>query len=375
MKAYFADPKRQIAALKPLLGSRQDLPAVRNYLFEAAPEGLFITATDLEVGLSVYHPAQVTRPGKAIVPESVVDLLEGEEVMTLAVEEQALSVQCGGFTRRCPFLSPEEFPELPSPNGNGNVFLSPDALGQLLGVGRFLAGGEDPRAIDSLQVKWAPGEDGKARVTATGTDGFKLCRTSVSGRSDGAGAALLTRRALAALNTLVDRAGEEPVKLWVAGDKLFASAGKDWLWASLRIGRYPDVSEILKVVKNTKISGSVEFKAFSKGVDRSLLAVKEEKAKTAHNAMLTVEPGKLSISFSSQEAGSGEALIPFQTDSAEKMTIPYNLNVLDNVLSGLRALDKNLETCQVSLSSPTSPMAISAATSQGPVLALVMPVA
>ena len=72
------------------------------------------------------------------------DLLEGEEVMTLAVEEQALSVRCGGFTRRCPFLSPDEFPVLPSPNGNGNVYLSPDALDQLLGVGRFLAGGDDP---------------------------------------------------------------------------------------------------------------------------------------------------------------------------------------------------------------------------------------
>ncbi len=29
MKAYFADPKRQIAALKPLLGSRSDLQIVR----------------------------------------------------------------------------------------------------------------------------------------------------------------------------------------------------------------------------------------------------------------------------------------------------------------------------------------------------------
>ena len=39
MKAYFTDPKRQIVALKPLLGSRQDLPVVRHYLFEAVPEG------------------------------------------------------------------------------------------------------------------------------------------------------------------------------------------------------------------------------------------------------------------------------------------------------------------------------------------------
>ena len=63
MKAYFSDPKRQLAALKPLLGSRQDLWALRHYLFEAVPEGLTITVTDLEVGLRVLPPGPGDPPG------------------------------------------------------------------------------------------------------------------------------------------------------------------------------------------------------------------------------------------------------------------------------------------------------------------------
>ena len=91
--------------------------------------------------------------------------------------------------------------------------------------------------------------------------------------------------------------------------------------------------------------------------------------------MLTLEPGKLCIAFSSQEAGSGEAVIPFQGEVPESMSAPFNLHVLSDVLSGMRAVYKGLETCQVSLTGPASPMILGARAAQGPLLALVMPVA
>jgi DNA polymerase III sliding clamp (beta) subunit (PCNA family) len=174
---------------------------------------------------------------------------------------------------------------------------------------------------------------------------------------------------------LVARAEEDPITLTISGDKLFASAGKDRLWASLRTGAYPDLSEILKVVKAARVTGEVEFKAFQKGIERALLALKEEKDKASHKARLTLEPGKLCIVFSSQEAGSGEAVIPLQGEVQESMSMPFNLHVLSDVLSGLRAVNKDLETCQVSLTGPTSPMILGARAAQGPLLALVMPVA
>ncbi len=375
MKAYFTDPRKQIAALKPLLGSRKELPTLRHYLFETVPEGLYVTATDLEVGLQIYHPAQVTSLGKAIVPESVVDLLEDEEVMKLSIEEKALSVRSGDFSRKCPLIEVEEYPIPPESKGEGGIELTPEALDQLLGAARFLSGGDEARPIDAVQLKWAPGEDGQARITATGTDGYKLFRSTVTGKSAEVGSALLTRRAISALKLLNNRAGEENITLTASQEKLFAWAGQDRLWASQLTGTYPDLSEILKIVKMAKITGSVDFKAFQKGVERSLLALKEEKGQTSHNAQLTVEPGKLCIAFSSQEAGSGEAVIPFQSDAQEKMTIPYNLNILNEVLNGLRAAAKGVETVQLSLAAPASPMILKAAAKYGPVLTLVMPVA
>jgi DNA polymerase III sliding clamp (beta) subunit (PCNA family) len=269
----------------------------------------------------------------------------------------------------------EEYPTPPEPKGEGGIELAPEALDQLLGAARFLSGGDEARPIDAVQLKWAPGEDGQARITATGTDGYKLFRSTVTGKSAEVGSALLTRRAIAALKLLINRAGEETITLTASQEKLFASVDKDRLWASQLTGTYPDLSEILKVVRAAKITGSVECKAFQKGVERSLLALKEEKGQTAQNALLTVESGRLCIAFSSQEAGSGEAVIPFQSDSQEKMTIPYHLNILNEVLNGLRAATKGVETLQLSLATPASPMILKAAAKHGPVLALVMPVA
>lgn len=373
MKVYFSDPKRQSAALKSLLGSRTSLPSVRHFLFEAEPEGLYVTATDLEVGLRIFHPAQVSKPGRAIVPESVVDLLEGEEVMTLSLSDKGLSVRCGGFSRQCPILDPADFPTIPTLPVESGVQLTPAALDQLLGAGRFISG-EDTRAIDAVQLKWT-GTEGGGKVTATATDGFKLCRSTVKGESSTAGAALVTRRGVAALDILTARVGDDPVTLSVSGEKLFAVRGKDRLWASLRTGNYPDVSEILKSSQSAKVSGTVEFKVFHKSVERSLKALLDEKDRKGANALLTAGAGQIKIAFSAQEAGTGEAVLPFQNDGAEPVSVPYNLPVLADVLSGLRSISKSLEICQISLNGPGSPMVIGAAAEHGPVLVLIMPVA
>jgi DNA polymerase III subunit beta len=369
MKVYFSDPRRQLAALKPLLGSRANIQAVRHFLFEAEPEGLYVTATDLEVGLRIYHPAQVVTPGKAIVPVSVVDLLEGEDVMSLHLTGKALSVQCGGFSRACPILDPDEFPISPGIESDNPVSIQPGALEQLLGIVRFTSS-DDSRVIDALQIKWSPG-----KVTATGTDGFKLCRSTVQGESQADGRALVTRRTVAALAVLAQRAGDEPLTLSASGEKFAAQAGRDRLWASQRTGRYPDVSELLKTAQSAEVTGQVEFRAFQKCVERSLKALLDEKDRKGANARLTAGRGRLTIAFEAPEVGSGEAHLPFTNDGAESLSATFNLDILENVLSGLRSVHKGLESCQLSLAGPASPMVLGAAAEHGPVLALVMPVA
>jgi DNA polymerase III sliding clamp (beta) subunit (PCNA family) len=373
MKVYFSDPKRQIAALKPFLGNRANLPPVRSFLFEAEPEGLYITATDQEVGLRVYHSAQVVKTGKVIVPESVVDLLDEEDVMTLSAEGKSLSVHCGGFSRQCPTLDAGEFPNAPVFHGENQVQIIPAALEQLLGAVRFISG-DDTRTIDSLQIKWTPGENGQARVTATGTDGFRLCRSTVKGECLTSGAALITRRATAALRALTNRAGDDPVTLSVAGDRLLAAGGRDILWSSQRTGNYPDVSELLKSAQAAKVSGLVEARAFQKNVERSLKALMDEKDRKSANAFLTVGDAQLKIAFSDQEAGSGEAVLPFQDNGARPFTAAFNLHMLESVLSGLQSIHKGLDSCQLSLTGTASPMVIGATAPYGPVLVLVMPV-
>jgi DNA polymerase III sliding clamp (beta) subunit (PCNA family) len=368
MKIYFSDPRRQLAALKPLLGSRANIQAVRHFLFEADPEGLYVTSTDLEVGLRIYHPAQVVIPGKAIVPVSVVDLLEGEDVMTLHLTEKALSVQCGGFSRACPILDPGEFPISPGIESGNPVEIHTGALEQLLGIVRFLSN-DDSRVIDALQITWTPG-----RVTATGTDGFKLARSTVQGECQAPGSTLLTRRSAAALGVLAQRAGDEPLTLSASGEKFTAHAGRDRLWASQRVGNYPEVSELLKAAQAARITGQVEFRAFQKSVERSLKALLDEKDRKGANATLTAGDGQLTIAFEAPEVGSGEAHLPFANDGAEPLSATFNLDILENVLSGLRSVHKGLETCQLSLSGPASPMVLGAPAEHGPVLALVMPV-
>jgi DNA polymerase III sliding clamp (beta) subunit (PCNA family) len=123
------------------------------------------------------------------------------------------------------------------------------------------------------------------------------------------------------------------------------------------------------------VTGQVEFRAFQKSVERSLKALLDEKDRKGANAILTAGGGQLTIAFEAPEVGSGQASLPFANDGARPLSVTFNLYILENVLSGLRSVHKGLETCQVSLSGPASPMVLGAAAEHGQVLALVLPVA
>ena len=217
---------------------------------------------------------------------------------------------------------------------------------------RFLSN-DDSRVIGALQVKWASG-----KVTATGTDGFGLCRSTVQGKSQAEGRALITCRSAAALGVLTQRAGDELLTLSASGEKFTAQAGPDRLWASQRTGNYPDVSELLKATQSVKVTGQVEFRAFQKSVERSLKAMLDEKDRYGASAILTAVSGQLTITFEAPEVGSGQAHLPYANDGAEPLSAAFNLTILENMLSGLRSVYKGLKACQLSLNGPASPMVL-----------------
>src|SRR5438093_10857657 len=102
------------------ISSRTTLPILNNILIETTPEGLALSATNLEIGIRKLVPAEVAMEGSTTAPARLltdfVGTLPDEELeMTLDGATQSLSLRCARFDTHIKCIEDEEFPPGPRP--------------------------------------------------------------------------------------------------------------------------------------------------------------------------------------------------------------------------------------------------------------------
>ena len=112
---------RGLGRIQAIVERRGTLPILSNVLIRAEPEGLVLAATDLEVGVTSTHPAQVEQRGAATLGAKklyeIVRELDEHDV-SLAIEDGSrVCIESGQARFSLLSISPEEYPTLPSPEG------------------------------------------------------------------------------------------------------------------------------------------------------------------------------------------------------------------------------------------------------------------
>ena len=117
---FSADTKSLAEALdrvQEAVEKKSTVPILSHALVEASSNGLRLAATDLELGIRTFCPAQVKAPGSAAAParrllEIIRSLPEGE-VRVRAQENQWVQVSAGRSLFKLAALAKDKFPALP----------------------------------------------------------------------------------------------------------------------------------------------------------------------------------------------------------------------------------------------------------------------
>ena len=117
---FCADTKSLAEALdrvQEAVEKKSTVPILSHALVEASSNGLRLAATDLELGIRTFCPAQVKAPGSAAAParrllEIIRSLPEGE-VRVRAQENQWVQVSAGRSVFKLAALAKDKFPALP----------------------------------------------------------------------------------------------------------------------------------------------------------------------------------------------------------------------------------------------------------------------
>jgi len=244
---------RGLSVVKTAVANRATLPILTHILMDArTTEGrVRFAATNLDIGINCWIPAQVVEPGATTVPARlIVDFVgtlgEGQVEMTLNDQTQTLRLICGRTVANIKGIDAKEFPELGT-MGTPKVTIALDAkpLGEMLDRVAFAAATDESRPV--LAGVFAKFDD--QQLTLAAADGFRL---SVQHTGIGNAAPLepfglvIPVKALQEVSRLCT--GQlEPVKLIVASERnqvRFVLSTSEVI-AQLIDGAYPDVTRII----------------------------------------------------------------------------------------------------------------------------------
>jgi DNA polymerase-3 subunit beta len=222
-----------------------------NVLLEAQGPGISITATDLEIGLKGFHPAEITKEGRATLSArklyEVIKELPEEKVSLRLRENQWVEISCGKSIFNIMGLSAETFPSFPTYEGEDFFSAEIEVLKEMIEKTIFAVSSDESRYnLTGVYFAKVVGEEEKdMRMVAT--DGYRLSMIERPLKIEDKGlenGILLPKKGLAELSRLLDEGGE---KVWVKLKNNNFIVKKDDVVLIMRLldAEFPDYRQVI----------------------------------------------------------------------------------------------------------------------------------
>jgi DNA polymerase-3 subunit beta len=247
------DLVRELSLSQGVVEKKTTIPILSNVLLEAREDRLFLTATDLELGLRTSCPARIKKEGSGTIPArkllDYVRLLPDADITIKFLENHWANFSCGRSRTRIAGLSRESFPELPvMPEVIAEVPVK--QLSAMIARTMFAISMEESR----FTLNGALLLLGDKTLTMVATDGHRLAYVqrpsdAMNGHG-GAYRALVPRKAMAEIIKLADDASsgegaEAKVKFGGDDNHLFFEFGPRLLITRKLTGNFPDYERVL----------------------------------------------------------------------------------------------------------------------------------
>ncbi|HET9946580.1 MAG TPA: DNA polymerase III subunit beta [Patescibacteria group bacterium] len=165
--------QKKLSFVTHAISSKSQLPILSHILLDAREDFLYVSATDLEIGIEVKIPAQIEEVGATTVPAKLfLELISSlpQEKITLQTEGNNLEVIGKKTKSLLQTASSEEFPSLYEDLGQAVVTFAAKEAKHLFSQVVFSASVESTRpALSGVLLKKTPEE-----TVVVATDGYRL---------------------------------------------------------------------------------------------------------------------------------------------------------------------------------------------------------
>lgn len=306
-KSALSDAFSIAASVAP---KRSPKEILTNVHVHAAADMIILTATDMEVGISVEitEGVDVIEPGAALLPviRTSSILREAPDTLTVETDDSGVRIKAGRSKFRLPGADPDEFPALPKKAGEGHHVIPRTLFREMIRRTVF--------ATDSDSTRYALGGvmldmQGSACL-AVGTDGRRLAKmvgsgTAVDGHEATGSKAIVPARSMQLIERAIADSDCESVQVCITGNDISVSTPVANIYSRLLEGRYPNWQQVIPK-RDDGVRVDLVNEQFFAAVRQASIATDAE----SRGLVLTLGDGLLRLAANTPDIGESEVDIP-----------------------------------------------------------------
>ncbi len=337
---------RGLSIVNRAIASRPTLPVLSNVLLSTEDGRLKLSATDLDLSISVWVGAMVEDEGSVTVPaRTFYDLtsnLSPERIdMELDNRTQTINLQCGGTKSNMKGIPADEFPVVPEADPNASIVIPGNVFGAMVDEVIFSAAREDNRPILTGIYTQFSGNT----LTMASADGYRLTVRSATldFQADEELTVVIPARTLGEIAKVIHDDDEIYVSVPEGRNQIMFHIDDVDVVSNLIEGQFPDFNRIIPAEHSTETI--VYRDEFLRACKRAEIFARDN----SNNAKILIAPstdggpGTVNVSAESNQMGDNSSLIDATIDG-EDMEIAFNIRFLIDVLNVLPDEQILLET-------------------------------
>jgi DNA polymerase-3 subunit beta len=304
-----------LGKVQGIVEKRNTIPILSNVLIETDQNNIFLTATDLEVGMKASYPATVNQSGKITVSAKklyeIVKELPEKEVNFKAKDNSWIEISCGKSLFNIVGLSSDEFPHFPEADKNKMIPINGSLLNEMIEKTFFSISNDDTKYnLNGIYFKKIEENEG-SMLRLVATDGHRLAmiqrNMEISQIEELNQGIILPRKGILELKKIAEES-EENILLGFMDNSVVINKENTIIIMRLVNGDFPDYNRVIP--KNNEDIAVINRNLFLHVLKRMSILLSEK----SKGVKIDFKLNKMEISSSNPDVG----------DAREEMEVVYN---------------------------------------------------
>lgn len=342
---------RGIQVVQNAVSSKNTLPILSHILLEAKKNEIRLTATDLEIGISVKVEGEVVDEGAFTVParkfsEIVKELAPQVNIHISLKKGNAINIECGKSYFKLVGLAREDFPQLPEiPSGNKGsdvVKIPQKNLKNMIQLTSFAMSHDETRyVLNGILFSF---KDKSLKMVATDGRRLAIIQKDMPDMGSLKKDVILPMKTIQELNRNLGEEGD--VIFHFKENQLLINLGQTYITSRLIEGEYPNYEQV--VPKKTKEELSLNTQDFLQATRRASILTNQE----SQSVKVNIIKDRMIITKSTPDLGEAREEIEVDYKGGE-FVIGFNPTFLIDALKNIES-----ENVKFSFIDPEKPAVI-----------------